>query len=164
MGIPHFADEYIDNYHFDYTGLAITNPRPHSIHVSQKKKLTLGSGFSGSGYLTAFDAICQDAHTKDEFAVFPVPRIEFGHGQAFSIDQDLNITCVECLSKLAIETARTRSLAVLVTGTPDLEVRGLPTAHLNIHKTVNMNGYNITSRRLLVLLRVHDGADVCRVR
>lgn len=106
----------------------------------------MGGGFSGSGYLTAFDAICQDAHSKDEFAVFPVPRIEFGPEASFSIDQDLNITCVECLSKLTVEAATNRSLSVLVTGTPYLKVGVLPTAHLDIHKVTDMNGYNVTGR------------------
>ncbi|KAJ5174614.1 uncharacterized protein N7482_000491 [Penicillium canariense] len=144
VGIPHFANDYINNYQFDYEGLAITNPRPTSFHVSQSKKLSMGGGFSGSGHLTAFNASIRVPDTDEEFSVFPVPQINFKNGAKLVIDQDLHLSCVECLSNLAIAAATNKSFAVLVTGDPDLKLGGLPTAHLNIHKTMKMDGFNVT--------------------
>lgn len=140
VGIPRFASDYINKYQFDYEGLAITNPRPTSFHVSQSKKLSMGGGFSGSGHLTAFNASIRVPATNEEFAVFPVPQIDFDNGANLNIDQDLDLSCVECLSKLAVAAATNESFGVLVTGDPDLKFGALPTAHLNIHKTMNMNG------------------------
>src|SRR5699024_10467846 len=73
-------------------------------------------------------------------AVFPVPRIKFDGGADFTIDQDLNISCVECLSRLAKSAAENKDFSVLVTGDPDLKYGALPTAHLDIHKTLSMKG------------------------
>lgn len=140
VGIPRFANDYINDYKFDYDGLAITNPRPTSFHVSQSKKLNMGGGFSGSGHLTAFNASIRVPDTNEEFAVFPVPQIDFNNGADLNIDQDLDLSCVECLSKLAVAAATNQSFGVLVTGDPDLKFGVLPTAQLNIHKTMNMNG------------------------
>ncbi|KAJ5161833.1 hypothetical protein N7492_007225 [Penicillium capsulatum] len=155
VGIPHFANDYINKYEYDETGLAITNPRPDAFHVKQKQKLSMGGGFSGSGYLTAFDAAIR---TKggETFAVFPVPQIEFNNGATLDIDQDLDISCVDCLSRLAIAAATDQKFSVLVTGKPDLKFGALPTAHLDIHKAMHMDEYvntdgtfNVTSLDLL---------------
>lgn len=140
VGIPRFANDYINNYQFDYEGLAITNPRPNSFHVSQSQKLRMGGGFTGSGHLTAFNASIRVPATNEEFAVFPLPQIDFDNGANLNIDQDLVLSCVDCLSKLAVAAATNESFGVLVTGDPDLKFGALPTAHLNIHKTMNMNG------------------------
>lgn len=139
VGVPHFADEYINNYQYDYTGLTITNPRPDAFHVSQSKNFNAGGGFSGSGHLSAFNATISTSDNQ-EFAVFPVPQIEFSNGAKLNIDQDLDISCVDCLSQIAVLAATNKSYSVVATGTPDLKVGALPTAHLNIHKTINMNG------------------------
>jgi hypothetical protein len=140
VGIPRFANDYINDYKFDYEGLAITNPRPTSFHVSLLKKLNMGGGFSGSGHLTEFNASIRVPATNEEFAMFRVPQINFNNGADLNIDQDLDLSCVECLSKLAVAAATNQSFGVLVTGDPDLKFGGLPTAHLNIHKTMDMNG------------------------
>ncbi|KAJ6111838.1 hypothetical protein N7523_007899 [Penicillium sp. IBT 18751x] len=144
VGIPHFANSYINNYKYDYEGLSITNPRPTSFHVRQSKKLSMGGGFSGSGHLSAFNASCKIPSTGEQFAIFPLPTIEFSNGATLDIDQDLEVTCVDCLAQLAVEAATNQSFGVLVTGTPDLTFGALPTAHLDIHKMMNMNGYNVT--------------------
>ena len=146
VGIPHFANSYINKYQYDYEGLAITNPRPTVFHVKQSKKLSMGGGFSGSGKLTAFNASCKIPSTNEEFAVFPLPTIDFGNGASLDIDQDLELSCVDCLAQLAVEAATNQSFGVLVTGTPYLKYEALPTAHLNIHMMMNMNGYNITGK------------------
>lgn len=139
MGIPHFADDYINKYQYDYTGLAITNPRPNAFRVSQSSQLSMGGGFSGSGHLSSFNATISTSNGT-EFAVFPVPEIEFSGGAHLSIDQDLDISCVDCLSDIAISAATNKSYSVVVTGHPDLKFGALPTAHLNIDKTMKMNG------------------------
>lgn len=72
--------------------------------------------------------------------MFPVPEIKFGGGADFTISQDLNISCVECLSRLAASAASNKEFSVLVTGNPDLKYGALPTAHLDIHKTMSMKG------------------------
>lgn len=156
VGIPHFANSYINKYQYDYEGLEITNPRPTSFHVRQSKKLSMGGGFSGSGHLSAFNASCKVPSTGEQFAVFPVPTIEFSNGATLDIDQDLELTCVDCLAQLAVEAATNQSFGVLVTGTPDLKFGSLPTAHLAIHKMMNMNGYNVTGEfcGTCVVLRV----------
>lgn len=146
VGIPHFANSYINKYQYDYEGLAITNPRPTVFHVKQSKKLSMGGGFSGSGKLTAFNASCKIPSTNEVFAVFPVPTIDFSNGANLDIDQDLELSCVDCLAQLAVEAATNQSFGVLVTGTPDLKYGDLPTAHLNIHKMMNMDGYNVTGK------------------
>ena len=72
--------------------------------------------------------------------MFPVPEIKFGGGADFTIEQDLNISCVECLSRLAKSAAEDKDFSVLVTGDPDLKYGALPTAHLDIHKNLSMKG------------------------
>ncbi|KAJ5226886.1 uncharacterized protein N7469_006892 [Penicillium citrinum] len=144
VGIPHFANKYINNYEYDYDGLEITNPRPTSFHVKQKQSIAMGGGFSGSGHLSAFDASIRTTDTDEEFAIFPVPQIDFSGGATFDIDQDLNLSCVDCLSRIAVKAATDKSFSILATGHPDLKFGALPTAHLDIHKTMKMNGYNVT--------------------
>ncbi|KAJ6031633.1 hypothetical protein N7540_002365 [Penicillium herquei] len=143
VGIPNWADSYIESYEYDETGLSITNPRPTAFHISQSKKISMGGGFSGSGHLSAFNASIRTSDDQ-EFAIFPVPEIKFGDGAYLNIDQDLDLSCVDCLSQLAVSAATNKSFSVLVEGKPNLKVGGLPTAHLNIHKTMKMNGYNVT--------------------
>ncbi|KAJ6073170.1 hypothetical protein N7467_011255 [Penicillium canescens] len=144
VGIPNFANDYINKYEYDYDGLRITNPRPTAFHVKQSKSLKMGGGFSGSGHLTAFNATIRVKDTDEIFAVFPVPEIQFSNGASFDIDHDLDLSCVECLSSLATSAASSKNSSLLVEGTPDLKFGGLPTAHLNIHKIMNVNGYNVT--------------------
>ncbi|KAJ5099055.1 hypothetical protein N7532_006056 [Penicillium argentinense] len=144
VGIPHFANKYINDYDYDYTGLVISNPRPTAFHVKQKKLMNMGGGFSGSGHLSAFNASIRVPDTDEEFAVFPVPQIDFNGGATLDIDQDLDLSCVDCLADIAVKAATNKSFAVLATGHPDLKLGALPTAHLNIHKTLDMNGYNVT--------------------
>ena len=140
MGVPHFANDYINKYNYDETGLSITNPRPDAFHVYQKQSLSMGGGFSGSGHLSAFDATIKMTDTDETMAVFPVPRIKFSKGATFEIDQDLDLSCVDCLSRLAVKAATDKSFSLMVTGKPDLKVGGLPTAHLNIKKPMHMDG------------------------
>lgn len=138
VGIPNFANDYINKYEYDYNGLEITNPRPSAFHIKQSQSLDMGGGFSGSGHLNAFNATCRLKDSGEAFAVFPVPRIAFGDGANLEIDQDMEISCVECLSKVAAAAASNKTSAILVDGKPDLKLEGLPTAHLNIHKTMNV--------------------------
>lgn len=70
----------------------------------------------------------------------------------FTIDQDLNIACVECLSQLAADAVTKKEVSVLITGTPDLKIGGLPTAHLDVHKTMAMQG-SIISHSLSTSIR-----------
>ncbi|KAJ5129771.1 Protein of unknown function DUF3712 [Penicillium bovifimosum] len=144
VGIPNFANDYINKYEYDYNGLEITNPRPTAFHIKQTQTLEIGGGFSGSGHLDAFDAECRLKDTGELFAVFPVPKIAFGNGASLEINQDMDISCVDCLSRLATAAASNKSSSILVKGSPDLKFGGLPTAHLNIHKTMNVGGYNVT--------------------
>ncbi|KAJ5673691.1 hypothetical protein N7507_002818 [Penicillium longicatenatum] len=138
VGIPHFADDYINSYQYNDTGLSITNPRPSAFHVSQSQKIRIGGGLSGSGHLSAFNATI---NTPDGqvLAVFPLPGIDFSDGADLNIDQDLELTCVDCLSDMAAALATNHSISMVVKGHPDLKVGALPTAHLNIDKTMNMN-------------------------
>ncbi|KAJ5197982.1 uncharacterized protein N7498_007099 [Penicillium cinerascens] len=144
VGIPHIANSYINKYQFDYEGLAITNPRPTAFHIKQSTKLKIGGGFSGSGTLTPFNASCKVQSSDEEFAVFTMPTIDFGKGANLDIDQDLELSCVDCMSQLAVEAVTNHSFGVLITGTPYLKYEALPTAHLNIHMLMHMNGYNFT--------------------
>lgn len=140
MGIPNFANKYINDFQYDETGLAITNPRPNAFHVSQSSNFTAGGSFSGSGHLSPFNASIRIPSSNKEFAVFPVPEIQFSGGAQLNIDQDLDLSCVDCLSQLAIAAATNKSFSVLVKGNPNLKFGALPTAHLNIDKTIDMNG------------------------
>lgn len=69
-----------------------------------------------------------------------MPEIQFSNGASFDIDQDLNLSCVECLSSLATSAASSKNSSLLVEGTPDLKFGSLPTAHLNVRKIMNVNG------------------------
>lgn len=140
VGVPRFASDYINDYQYDYDGLEITNPTPNSLHVKQSKSLSMGGGFSGSGYLTAFNANVYNEGSDTAFAVFPVPRIEFDGGADLNIDQDLEITCVTCLSEMAAAAASDKTLEMRVTADPDLKFGALPMAHLNINKKMTMDG------------------------
>ncbi|KAJ5835519.1 hypothetical protein N7447_001545 [Penicillium robsamsonii] len=144
VGIPNFANDYINKYEYDYDGLEITNPRPAAFHVKQKQTLQMGGGFSGSGHMNAFNATCRLKDTHELFAVFPVPSIAFGNGATLEIDQDLDLSCVDCLSRLASAAGSNKSSSILIEGSPDLSFGALPTAHLNIHKIMNVGGYNVT--------------------
>jgi hypothetical protein len=140
VGIPNFANDYINKYEYDYDSLRITNPRPTAFHVKQSKTFQMGGGLSGSGHLTAFNASIRSKDSDEIFAVFPVPKIQFSNGANFDIDQDLDLSCVECLSSLASAAASNKNSSLLVEGTPDLKYGGLPTAHLDVHKLMKVNG------------------------
>ncbi|OQE29181.1 hypothetical protein PENFLA_c004G09270 [Penicillium flavigenum] len=144
VGIPNFANDYIDKYEYDYDGLEITNPRPTAFHIKQTQSLRMGGGFSGSGHMTAFNATCRLKDTDEVLTVFPVPNIAFDNGATLEIDQDLDLSCVDCLSQLASAAASNKSSSILVEGSPDLKFGALPTAHLDIHKTMNVASYNVT--------------------
>ncbi|GES65875.1 hypothetical protein ATEIFO6365_0012026700 [Aspergillus terreus] len=143
VGMPRFASDYINKYDYDYDGLAITDPTPKSFRVKQSKSLNMGGGFTGSGHLSAFNATIKNANSDAQFAVFPVPQIDFDNGAEFNIDQELEISCVSCLSEMAAAAASNHEISVLVTGDPDLKYGALPTAHLDIHKTMKMQGYDV---------------------
>jgi hypothetical protein len=98
----------------------------------------MGGGFSGSGHMTAFNATCRLKDTDEVLTVFPVPNIAFGNGATLEIDQDLDLSCVDCLSKLASAAASNKSSSILVEGSLDLKFGALPTAHSNILKTMNV--------------------------
>ncbi|KAJ5492922.1 hypothetical protein N7539_001668 [Penicillium diatomitis] len=140
VGIPHFANDYINNHEFSYEGLAITNPGPHSFQVTQFGSLNLGGGLTSSGHLTAFNASLRVPATEKEFAVFPFPRIEFGYESTLNIDHDVDISCVECFSDLAVAAVTNENFGLLVTGHPGLKLGAFPTAHLDIHKLIQMKG------------------------
>lgn len=139
VGVPNFANDYINKYDYDYDGLEITNPRPTAFHIKQKKSLKIKGAFSGSGHITPFNATCRLKDTNEAFAVLPVPRIAFGNGAVLEIDQDLDLSCVDCLSQLASAVASNKSSSFLIEGSPDLKYGALPTAHLNIHKTIKVD-------------------------
>lgn len=88
--------------------------------------------------MTAFNATCRLKDTDEVLTVFPVPNIAFGNRATLEIDQDLDLSCVDCLSQLASAAASNKSSSILVEGSPDLKFGALPTAHLNIHKTMNV--------------------------
>lgn len=100
----------------------------------------MGGGFSGSGSLSPFNATIRVPDSGEEIAVFPFPATQFDGDITVDIDHDLDLSCVECLSQLAILAATNKSVAVLVTAQPYLKLDALPTAHLNIQKTLHMNG------------------------
>ncbi|KAJ5642469.1 hypothetical protein N7490_006469 [Penicillium lividum] len=141
VGIPHFADKYINGAQFDDT-VTITNPRPTTFHISQSQKI-IGGGLSGSGHLSAFNATLS-ASDGQEFAVLPIPEIKFRNGADLKIDQDLELSCVECLSDIGVALASNNNVSMVVKGHPNLRLGALPIAHLNIDKTMMMNGFNIT--------------------
>ncbi|KAJ5164098.1 Protein of unknown function DUF3712 [Penicillium coprophilum] len=156
VGIPNFANDYINKYEYDSDGLEITNPRPTAFHVKQKQTLRTGGGFSGSGHMNAFNATCRVKDTDKIFTTFPVPDIAFGKHATLEIDQDMHLSCVDCMSRLATAAGSNRSSSILIEGSSDLKIGALPTAHLNIHKTMNVGdfinaegAFNITSIELL---------------
>ncbi|OQE47054.1 hypothetical protein PENCOP_c001G01929 [Penicillium coprophilum] len=144
VGIPNFANDYINKYEYDSDGLEITNPRPTAFHVKQKQTLRTGGGFSGSGHMNAFNATCRLKDTNEIFTTFPVPDIAFGKDATLEIDQDMHLSCVDCMSRLATAAGSNKSSSLLIEGSSDLKIGALPTAHLNIHKTMNVGGYNAT--------------------
>jgi hypothetical protein len=138
VGIPHFAEDYINKYEYGYDGLEITNPRPTAFHVKQKKSLAMGGGFSGKGHLDPFNATCRVKDTNKVFGAFSVPEIAFGNGATLDIDQDLELSCVDCMSQIATNAASNISSSLLMEGVSDLHLGGLPTAHLNIRKIMHV--------------------------
>jgi hypothetical protein len=127
----------------------------------------MGGGFSGSGHLTSFNTTIRVKDTDEIFATFPVPEIQFSNGASFDIDHDLDLSCVECLSSLATSAASSKNSSLLVEGAPDLKFGDLPTAHLNIHKVMNVNGEcllsivclksELTSLDQVIMLQVRAG-------
>ncbi|KAK6815289.1 hypothetical protein RU639_008917 [Aspergillus parasiticus] len=140
VGVPRFANDRINKYKFDFDGLSITNPTPNSFHVRQSQQFHVGMG---SGHLSEFDAFMHYSGSDTPFAVLSFPRIDFGNDASLEIDQDLDLSCVSCFSKLAEDAVRSEEISVLITGKPTLKVQALPTAHLDIHKTVTLPGLNV---------------------
>lgn len=151
VGVPRFANDYINNkYKYDYTGLEISDPTPTSFHVRQKQSLQVGGAFkSASGHLDGFNAMVyslldEDAHNNQPMGYFPVPDVTFGGKAAFAIDQTFNLSCVDCLSRLAAAAASDRNSKVLAEGQSTLKVGALPDAHLNLHKTLAVQGSSMS--------------------
>ncbi|KAK1146502.1 hypothetical protein N8T08_002931 [Aspergillus melleus] len=142
VGVPNFANKYINDNNFDTSGLTISNPTPDSFHIRQSQEFHVGGGFSGSGKLSAFNASLSVPGSDRTFATFPVPEIEFSNGATLDIDQDLHLSCVSCFSQLAASAVSSKEFSIVITGNPDLKVNGLPTAQLDIHKNMKMQGYN----------------------
>lgn len=88
--------------------------------------------------MDAFNATCRLKDTDEIITVFPVPEIAFGNGATLEIDEDLNLSCVDCMSQLTTAAASNKSSSVLIEGSPDLKYGALPTAHLNIHKIMHV--------------------------
>ncbi|KAE8134451.1 hypothetical protein BDV38DRAFT_273617 [Aspergillus pseudotamarii] len=163
VGVPNIANDRINKYKFDFDGLSITNPTPNSFHVRQSQQFHVGMG---SGHLSEFDASIYYSGSDTSFAVLPFPRIDFGNDAYLDIDQDLDLSCVSCFSKLAEDAVRNEEISVLITGKPSLKVQALPTAHLDIHKTVTLpefmkrdDAFNVTKLDLLNP-RMNDGYNV----
>ncbi|PLB43510.1 hypothetical protein P170DRAFT_513869 [Aspergillus steynii IBT 23096] len=142
VGVPNFANQYINDHNFDTSGLTITDPTPDSFHIQQSQEFQVGGGFSGSGRLSPFNASLSAPGSDRSFATFEVPEVEFSNGAVLDIDQDLHLSCVSCFSQLAASAVSSADFGILITGKPDLEIKGLPTAHLDIHKNMKMQGYN----------------------
>ncbi|KAH8426249.1 DUF3712 domain-containing protein [Aspergillus melleus] len=138
VGVPNFANKYINDHNFDTSGLTISNPSPDSFHIRQSQEFHVGGGFSGSGKLSAFNASLSAPGSDRTFATFPVPEIEFSNGATLDIDQDLHLSCVSCFSQLAASAVSSKEFGIVITGNPDLKVNGLPTAQLDIHKNMKM--------------------------
>lgn len=136
--MPHFAENYINKYEYGYDGLEITNPRPTAFHVKQKKSLPTGGAISGSGHLDAFNATCRVKETDQAFGSISVPQIAFGNGASLDIDRDVELTCVDCMSQIATDAASNKNSSILMEGVSDLHLGGIPTAHLNIRKTMHV--------------------------
>lgn len=104
---------------------------------------------SASGHLSAFNAAvyslldsnADSGANNDLLSNFPIPDIAFGGGKGFTIDQDLNISCVDCLSRVAAAAASDQEIKMLIKGDSNLKVGALPNAHLNIHKILTMQGW-----------------------
>lgn len=88
--------------------------------------------------MNAFNATCRLKDTDEILTVFPVPKIAFGNGATLEIDEDLNLSCVDCLSRLTSAAASNKSSSVIIEGSPDLEYGVLPTAHLSIHRIMHV--------------------------
>ena len=140
IGIPRFANDYINKHELNLDGLTITDPRPNSFHVTHVEKLHLGGGIPGIGHLTAFNTSFRAPGTEKEFAELSFPRLDFDRGEStLDLDQDINLSCMECFSKLAAAAITGEKFEFLVTGRPELKLGAFPTAHLRIHKMVQMS-------------------------
>ncbi|CAG8187790.1 unnamed protein product [Penicillium salamii] len=144
VGVPHFAENYINNSAYGYDGLEITNPRPTAFHVRQKKSLPQGGAVTGSGHLDAFNATCRLKETNEAFGSLSVPQIAFGNGASLNIDQDVELSCVECMSEIAKNAASNKSSSLVMEGSSDLHLGRIPTAHVNIRKNMHVGSYNVT--------------------
>ncbi|THC96538.1 hypothetical protein EYZ11_003982 [Aspergillus tanneri] len=133
---------YINDYEFDYSGLTITDLTPNSLHISQSQKLHIGGSFRGSGHLDPFNASLSIPGSDTSFATLPIPQISFSDSAVLNLDQVLNLSCVSCFSELATKAISNKEFGILLTGKPDLKVNALPTAHLDFHKTMTMQGYD----------------------
>lgn len=140
MGVPNFANKYINDHDIDTSGLTITDPTPDSFHIRQSQEFQVGGGFSGSGHLSPFNASLSDPESDRSFSTLRVPEVDFSNGARLDIDQDLHLSCVSCFSQLAASAVSSKEFGILITGNPDLKINGLPTAHLDVHKNMKMQG------------------------
>jgi hypothetical protein len=138
VGVPHFANDRINNYSFDFDGLVITDLTPTSFHVQQSQNFHAGMGTSG--HLSEFNATMTRSGSDTSFADFPFPSIKFDNDARLDINQRLDLACISCFSQLAEEAVKSKEVEVQVTGKPNLKIQGLPTAQLDIHKTVRIPG------------------------
>lgn len=118
--------------------------------MRQSQEFHVGGGVSGSGHLSPFNASLSAPGSDRSFATFPVDEVEFSNSAVLEIDQDLHLSCVSCFSQLAASAVTSKEFEVLITGNPDLHIKGLPTYSLDIHKTMKLQGmvylHSITSR------------------
>ena len=77
--------------------------------------------------------------TNKVFGALSVPEIAFGNGATLDIDQDLELSCVNCMSQVATDAASNIGSSLLLEGASDLHLGRLPTAHLNIRKTMHVD-------------------------
>jgi hypothetical protein len=125
----------------------------------------MGGGFSGKGRLDPFNATCRVKETNKVFGAFSVPEIAFGNGASLDIDQDLELSCVDCMSQIATNAASNISSSLLMEGASNLHLGGLPTAHLNIRKTMHVGSeFALDMTYLRNRLTIFDQAIMLQVR
>lgn len=76
-----------------------------------------------------------------------MPQIAFGNGAYLDIDQDVELSCVDCMSEIATNAASNKSSSLLMEGASNLHLERIPTAHVNIRKTMHVGStFSFTDR------------------
>ncbi|GAM83073.1 hypothetical protein ANO11243_010590 [Dothideomycetidae sp. 11243] len=142
VGYPHIAQQDIDGATIINTAQIVRKPMPDSLVLSIGGLLETGSIFHPT--LEAFNTSIYVLGRDKPFTTLTVPSVLGKNGTTFSLSQLVNITDVNEEEVAIYSTAVLQNVTVqvLLKGSGNLKLGGLPTTTVNYNKQVSVGGLN----------------------